>query len=239
MKVETCYPVCFHTVMGKRISSNKQNSPTDEELVAETLAGNRRSYQQLVQRYQDRLFVIAYDILKNREDAEDVVQESFVKAFFSLSKFKGESSIFSWLYRITFNMALDLKRKLKRRGGYHFEYTEQRDVSSGNGDERSWRTPSIDLATGGPAIGSGRMEDPFEALNRKETGTKIEKVISELSEEHRAVITLREVDGLDYDEIATRLGVPRGTVMSRLFYARKALQKALSDFTPEGREEVS
>lgn len=224
--------------MGKRIPLNKQNSPTDEELVAETLAGNRRSYQQLVERYQDRLFVVAYDIVKNREDAEDVVQESFVKAFFSLSKFKGESSIFSWLYRITFNMALDLKRKLKRRGGYHFEYKEQRDVSPRIGEERSSPPPTMGLVPEGPGIGSGRMEDPFEALTRKETGTKIEKMISELSEEHRAVITLREVDGLDYDEIAQRLGVPRGTVMSRLFYARKALQKALSDFTPEGREEV-
>jgi RNA polymerase sigma-70 factor (ECF subfamily) len=204
-------------------------------LVADSRAGNRHAYQQLVERHQERLFVVAYDIMKNREDAEDVVQEAFVKAFFSLDKFKGESSIFSWLYRITFNMALDLKRKLKRRGGHHVEYKEQRNVSSDSSDDSPASTPAEAMES---AIGSGKIESPFEALARKETGERLDEVFSGLSEEHREVITLREIDGLDYDEIAHRLEIPRGTVMSRLFYARKTLQKALHDVAPPPSQKV-
>lgn len=221
--------------MAKRIASQSQDSPTDEELVADSRAGNRHAYQQLVERHQERLFVVAYDIMKNREDAEDVVQEAFVKAFFSLDKFKGESSIFSWLYRITFNMALDLQRKLKRRGGRHIEYKEQRNVSSDSGDDSSASTPAEAMES---AIGSGKIENPFEALSRKETRERLDEVFSDLSEEHREIITLREIDGLDYDEIAKRLEIPRGTVMSRLFYARKTLQKALHDEAPPTSQKV-
>jgi RNA polymerase sigma-70 factor (ECF subfamily) len=221
--------------MAKRIVSKFQDSPTDKELVADSRAGNRHAYRQLVERHQERLFVVAYDIMKNREDAEDVVQEAFVKAFFSLDKFKGESSIFSWLYRITFNMALDLKRKLKRRGGHHVEYKEQRNVSSDSGDDSPTSTPAEAMES---AIGSGKIESPFEALARKETGERLDEVFSDLSEEHREIITLREIDGLDYDEIADRLEIPRGTVMSRLFYARKTLQKALHDVAPPPSQKV-
>lgn len=231
--VETSYRVWFHSAMVKRIPSNRIDAPNDEVLVAETLAGDRKAYQTIVEKYQDRLYAVAFDILKSREDAQDVVQESFVKAFFSLNKFKGESSLFSWLYRITFNMALDLKRKYKRRGGYHVEYTEQKNVSPESEEVNSTSPP---LSAKGLAVCGGNIEGPFEALVRKQTGAKLDEVFSELSEEHRAVITLREVDGLDYDEIATRLEIPRGTVMSRLFYARKALQKALNEIAPEGSQ---
>jgi RNA polymerase sigma-70 factor (ECF subfamily) len=168
---------------------------------------------------------MALDIVKNREDAEDVVQESFVKAFLSLDKFKGESSFFTWLYRIAFNMAVDVKRKSARRGGNHVEYKESLGVSPSGSSE----------ADSGGSLGAPvqHVEGPHEALARKQAGRKIQKVLSELSEDHRAVITLREIDGLNYEEISEALGIPRGTVMSRLFYARKALQKALREFAPE------
>ena len=197
----------------------------DDELVNMTRGGDREAYRTLVERYQGRLLAMALDILKTREDAEDVVQESFVKAFLSLGQFKGESSFYTWLYRICFNMAVDIRRKAARRGGTHLEYKEQ--VSVNNGAEASWDQS----ASLGSDIGQ-RVEGPHDALARKELGRKIQEVLGELSEEHRAVITLREIDGLDYEEIAVAIGAPKGTVMSRLFYARRALQKALKEFAP-------
>jgi RNA polymerase sigma-70 factor (ECF subfamily) len=176
---------------------------------------------------------MALDIVKNQHDAEDIVQESFVKAFLSLDKFKGQSSFFTWLYRITYNMAVDHKRRMQRRGGQHFEYKEQIGVSSevgpNQGESDSELFPSAQ-----------NVEGPHEALVRKQTGSKLERAFAQLSEEHRAVITLREIDGLDYEEIATALGIPRGTVMSRLFYARKVLQRALREIAPDDTtEEIS
>lgn len=198
---------------------------TDDQLVRETLGGTREAYRTLVERYQNRLSAMALDILRSREDAEDVVQETFVKAFLSLGQFKGESSFYTWIYRICFNMAVDIRRKAARRGGTHLEYKEQVSVNKG-GDG------AVSGATQGTLDPSQRLEGPHDALARKELGRKIQEVLGELSEEHRAVITLREIDGLDYEDISQALGVPKGTVMSRLFYARKALQKALQEFAP-------
>ncbi len=212
-------------VMARFDRGQASQTPPDDALVAATRAGDRDAYKTLVERYQSRIFAMALDIVKSREDAEDVVQESFVKAFLSLDKFKGESSFFTWLYRIAFNMAVDVKRKSARRGGNHFEYKESLGVSpSGRSEADSGET------LGAPVQ---HVEGPHEALARKQTGQKIQEVLRELSDDHRAVITLREIDGLNYDEIAEALDVPRGTVMSRLCYARKALQKALREFAPD------
>jgi RNA polymerase sigma-70 factor (ECF subfamily) len=213
--------------MNRQKDASSPHNPTDEALVSATLRGDKGAYRVLVERYQGRLLRVAFDILKNGSDAEDVVQESFVKAFLSLDKFKNQSSFYTWLHRITFNMAVDLQRKNQRRGGQHFEYKENFGVSSTirDRDTGDGRGEEVPLTQG--------VEGPQEALLRRETGKKIDEVFSQLSDEHRAVITLREVDGLDYEEISAALGVPRGTVMSRLFYARKALQRALREFAPE------
>ena len=152
-------------------------------------------------------------------------------AYRALPQFRGESAFYTWLYRITFNMAIDLRRRGSRRGGNHVEFKETwgvKDHGSGNGGDAS-----------GPTVSSSlnhlqNVEGPFDALSRRELGSKLQAVMQELSDEHREVITLREVDGLDYQEIADAIGVPRGTVMSRLFYARKALQKALKEYDPLG-----
>jgi RNA polymerase sigma-70 factor, ECF subfamily len=199
----------------------------DNDLVRMTLSGDKEAYRALVERYQGRLFTTALDIVKTREDAEDVVQETFVKAFLSLAQFKGQSSFYTWLYRICFNMAIDIRRKAGRRGGTHLEYKEHISVNKGPVQDGIREGGS-----GGAAHHTQNVEGPHDALARKELGRKIQEVLGELSEEHRAVIMLREVDGLDYEEIADAIGVPKGTVMSRLFYARKALQKALEEFAP-------
>jgi RNA polymerase sigma-70 factor (ECF subfamily) len=212
------------------MNTAKQAAPkakTDIDLVQLTRAGDREAYRALVERYQGRLLHIALEIVKSREDAEDVVQETFVKAFLSLGNFKGESSFYTWIYRICTNMAIDIRRKVARRGGTHVEYKEsnvvQRSVGGESADSGGATTLPEHLQN---------VEGPHDALIRKETGKKLQDVLSDMSPEHREIVVLREVDGLDYEEIADALGVAKGTVMSRLFYARKALQKALRDIAP-------
>jgi RNA polymerase sigma-70 factor (ECF subfamily) len=199
--------------------------PSDDALVARVLEGDKDSYRQLVEKYQNKVHSLAFDILKSKEDAEDVVQETFVKAYLSLPSFKGQSSFYTWLYRIAYNMSIDVKRRVNRRGGTHVEFKEVGSVS----------TPGSDEISGGPTVvpeDAQTLEGPAEAFYRKEAGSRIKAVLDELSPEHRAVVVLKEVDGLNYEEISEATGVPKGTVMSRLHYARKALQKALRDFAP-------
>lgn len=216
----------FYSAMTRSTGTLPGGALPDEALVAATLQGDREAYRSLVERHQGRMLQMALEIVKNQHDAEDIVQESFVKAFLSLDKFKGQSSFFTWLYRITHNMAVDHKRRMQRRGGQHFEYKEQFGVSSDVGrskdDSEAEFLPSAQ-----------NVEGPHEALVRKQTGSKLERAFAQLSDEHRAVVTLREIDGLDYEEIAKALGIPRGTVMSRLFYARKMLQRALQEIAPD------
>lgn len=212
------------------------NDRSDTELVTATLAGDRNAFRAIVERYQGRLFRVALGLIKNPSDAEDIVQESFVKAFLSLGSFKQQGSLYSWLHRITFNMALDQKRRNQRRGGEHFEYLESADVYSRSVYSQGARGgDSSDTANADdspPALlneqsAAANAIDPQTALLKREAIQRMAAAIEALSDEHRAVITLREIDGLDYDQIAQALGVPRGTVMSRLYYARKALQEAL------------
>lgn len=150
--------------------------------------------------------------MKNHEDAEEVLQEAFVKAYFAISKFKGESSFYTWLYRIVRNMAIDVKRKHISRGGDKLELTEFTVAKS-----------DIDS----PGLGITKFKQPDEELMQKRELKKVSKALNSLSEEHREAITMREVDGLSYDEIASVLKISRGTVMSRIFYARKKLQEFL------------
>lgn len=184
----------------------------DEVLVREAVAGDREAYHVLFQRYHRRVVGLAYDILRVREDAEDVAQEAFVKAYVSLKEFKGESSFYSWLYRIVYNLSIDTKRKVTRRGG------PAEQLEEGNLHE----APGFVAA----------VESPHASLYRRQQNEQIRKALSEISEEHRAVVMLREIDGLSYEEIASVTGLSLGTVMSRLHYARKKLQKVLAEFAP-------
>lgn len=194
-----------HSLMSK--------ADSDERLVEQAAKGDKDSYRQLVERYQARAFSIAYEVVKSKEDAEDVVQESFVKAYMSLGQFRGHSSFYTWLYRIVYNMAIDYRRKISRRGGDALSYNELASP-----DEPG---VAAAVADSGP--------DPQMQLFRKEQAKRIQDVLSSISEEHRAVLMLREIEGMNYDEISRVVGVNKGTVMSRLHYARKKLQKALGD----------
>lgn len=188
----------------------------DLELVGKAKAGNREAFKALVEKYQERVFGLAYEVVGNREDAEDIAQEAFVKAYLSLGEFRADSSFFTWLYRIVYNMSIDYRRKVMRRGGEALELDENTAAES------SQLTSKV-----------GTPQDEFL---RKEQRNHIQKALATISDEHRAVITLREIDGLSYDEIARVTGISLGTVMSRLHYARKRLQQALGHLTSNGDE---
>lgn len=185
---------------------SKTAEPSDPEVIDAVQNGDVQAFRTLVERYQTRAFHVAKRVLRSDQDAEEVVQEAFVKAYLSLNSFKGESRFYTWFYRIVFNMAVDVRRKQQRRGGDAVEYIE--DVVGLDTKEESGEQPEATVA------------------NRELLGL-VHEAMKQLTPEHREVLVMREFDGLSYDEIADILNVNKGTVMSRLFYARKNLQVLL------------
>ncbi len=179
----------------------------DRALVDRAAQGDREAFGALVLRHQNRVFNVAYQVVRNREDALDVSQEAFAKAFASLSSFKGEAGFTTWMHRIVVNLAIDCLRR-RRRGdatAYDDRLAVPEDVESG-------------LAA---------PDDPAAAVESRQVQSLLTRGIQALPPAHRAVLVLREIEGLSYDEIARAVGCNLGTVMSRLFYARRKLRKVL------------
>ncbi len=183
---------------------------SDWELVRRCKQDNRQAFQELVERYQRKAVAIALGMLHDREDALEVAQEAFTKVFASISKFKEESSFYTWLYRIVVNLSIDRQRQRSRRSMF------EQHQSRGDHDD-DWIE----------SIPDRRGIDPSDRVAERELGQHIRTAIDELMPAHKAVISLRAVEGLSYEEISQVLQCSRGTVMSRLHYARKRLQKRL------------
>ena len=183
----------------------------EKRLVALASAGDKNAFRQLYDEYYQRVYNLAYSVMRSQQEAEEVLQEAFVKAYLGLQNFKGDSSFYTWIYRITRNMAIDVKRKKARRIQTAFEEPDYSRV----GAEQT--------------VATGQTIDPEEAYQSKEALSKIQKALGQLKEEQRTVIILREIEGMSYDDIAQTCGLSNGTVMSRLFYARKALKQILID----------
>lgn len=194
-------------------------SPEDREAEAELLQavkdGDTLAYKGLVEKYQNRVFGMVYGMLRNREDARDVTQDAFVKAFKSLDTFRLDASFYTWIYRIAMNLAIDHVRKRKRREVAGFE----EGIASKDED--------------GVISEIHNAENPSKSLERKELYQRIMDALEQLPDDQKQAILLREVEGLSYKEIAEVMGIPEGTVMSRLFYARKRMQKLLADDAPQ------
>jgi len=188
-------------------------APTDWDLVQQARRGDREAFRSLVERYQHKVTALATGMLRNRDDALDVVQDTFTKAYQSLDRFKGESSFYTWLYRITLNLCIDHQRRTARMPQTQLEAAESPEEA-----------PSINAARE-----DAERDDPAQRLHEAEVGQRIRQAIAELTPEHRAVILLREVEGLSYEEISRALECPKGTVMSRLHYARRQLQSRLRE----------
>jgi len=183
------------------------------DLVKRCQAGQAEAFDELVTRYQTRIFAMIYNMVHNEQDAWDLAQESFIKAWKSIKRFRGRSSFYTWIYRIVMNVTIDWLRKKQVKGaGMEFDDALQlKEI-----DPASKTVPKADPL-------------PHERMERREIRAKIDKAIAQLSPEHRAVILMKEIEEMQYHEIAETLGCSIGTVMSRLFYARRKLQSLLRD----------
>jgi len=195
----------------KSVHEGTQSEPDDRTLVERCQTGELEAYEVLVGRYRQRVFSLAYGMLRNEQDATDLSQETFVKAWQAIRGFKKNASFYTWLYRITTNLCIDFVRKRDRRPTVPFEETIDPDSDA-----------DVEVAPSSQPL-------PDEEVRRKELREQIDVALQELSPEHRAVIQLREYEGMDYAEIAKAVGCQIGTVMSRLHYARKHLQKLLKE----------
>ena len=187
----------------------------DRLLVERAQRGDQVAFRQLFDRYQRRAYAVALGVVKNKQDALDVTQEAFIKVHRHLGSFQGSSSFYTWLYRILMNLAIDHVRKHKNRA-VDFDDAIGRDPLEIEGD-------------GGmlPRILDG---NPARTAQRRELSEKLQAALAGLPDYHRAVIVLREIDGLSYEEMSQILKVPKGTIMSRLFHARRKMQAALDPY---------
>jgi len=188
-------------------------APVDEEvLVQRSRRGDLEAYDELVRRYQERIYATLYHMTSNHEDANDLAQESFIKAFQALKSFKGGSSFYTWLYRIAVNKTINFLKQRKNR--IH--------VSLNDLDLNAEHDPDL------VALISDKT--PRREAGLTELQEKLNAALLKLSEPHRLVVVLHDVQGLSHDEIAKIMDCNIGTVRSRLFYARQQLQGYLSDY---------
>jgi RNA polymerase sigma factor (sigma-70 family) len=181
-------------------------------LVSRAQAGEMEAYDELVRRHQERVYATIYHMTSHHEDAADLAQETFVKAFRALKSFKGDSSFFTWLYRIAVNKTINHLKQRKHRG----------QVSLNDVDVNAENDPDL------VALVSERT--PRREAGLRELQERLNMAMQRLSEEHRMVVTLHDVQGLKHDEIAGIMKCNIGTVRSRLFYARQQLQAFLGDW---------
>lgn len=182
----------------------------DEPLVRAAQKGNMAAFEELVARHRDKIFARAYSMMRNEEDAIDLSQEAWIKAWQRLKQFQGESSFATWITRIVINLCLDQLRRQKRTRA---ESIEAMDEESG-GVERQMPVVTV---------------NPTEGLERAELRARIDQALNQLSVAHRTVLVLHEFEGMEYKLIAKTMGCSIGTVMSRLFYARRKMAVLLAE----------
>lgn len=199
--------------MNKSPGVSSYNGELDDAELAERLKRkDEAAFEILVRRFQKRAFAVAYGLVGDHSEAMEVVHESFIKVFRSIDRFRGDSSLFTWLYRIVVNLSLDHLRGRKHLPTDSLTHVDEEGEESG--EERHE---------------SDSIHHPDRILQSTQLREGLNQALARLSPDHRAVIILREVEGLSYDEIAQATGCNMGTVMSRLFYARKKLQEMLKE----------
>ena len=188
--------------------SGAQPLPIDDQtLIERCRTGDVAAFEPLVQKYRDRAWRLAFNVLRDREDAWDVTQDAFVRAWQALPSFRGQSAFYTWLFRIVVNVASDRARQRAARG---------RAFGTERVPEEDWERAMVDPGAA-----------PDDEARRAEERARITRALAALPEHHRTIIMLSDLEGLSYREIAEVLGIPMGTVMSRLHHARKRLRDAL------------
>lgn len=190
----------------------QQEADSDWTLVQRVQAGEVAAFDELARKYRERVYSVVYNMTSNREDAADLTQDAFIKAFQSINRFQGQSSFFTWLYRIAVNSTLTHLRKSRLRSFFSFEKITEEDKSFEVVDKLTDKT--------------GVERDVMV----KELQEKLNEAMQKLSIKHRTVVTLFEIDGLSHEEIADVVGCSVGTVRSRLHYAKQLLQAELQPY---------
>ena len=191
--------------MERRLSGNPGEAlkaATDAQLVSRSKSADVEAFGELVRRYQKPVFRIVLRMVKSPDDADDITQDTFVRAYRGLKTFKEEFDFHPWLYRIAYNQAINFLNKRKRQAAVDLDDVPERDIKTGP-----------------------EPESPIQSASRQELLGRLESALERLPEEQRTVFLLRVQDGLSYEEIAETMGTPKGTVMSRLARARMALRK--------------
>ncbi len=199
----------------------------DLQLVQLAKQGDHEAFRTLMNTYRKRVYSLAYGMVHDAEGAMDICQETFIKAYRHLDSFQGNSSFYTWIYRIAANLSIDHLRKRSRREALQYDDHLRHDDS-----EETEAALTSHMADTQPQL----------ALDRKELKEKLNQALETLSEKHRIVLILRELEGMSYEEIASTLNIHLGTVMSRLHHARKNMQKELSGYLsglPAGEEEAT
>jgi RNA polymerase sigma-70 factor (ECF subfamily) len=186
---------------------------TDKLLVQRAARGDEIAFSELVTRHYRRALRVAFGLLKDRHDADDVLQDAFARVHGRLKDFEGSSAFYTWLYRIVVNLSIDTMRKRRRERRVELEDETTRESLRSSGEELWPRY---------------RDAGPDDTAERKELAAKLDRAFRGLPEIHQAVIVLRELEGFSYEEIAETLGIKKGTVMSRLFHARRGMQANLA-----------
>jgi RNA polymerase sigma-70 factor (ECF subfamily) len=186
----------------------------DRVFIARAQAGDTAAFRTLVERHQRRAFAVALSLVRDENDARELVQDAFLRVHKALPTFQGGSSFFTWLYRIITNLSIDLIRKPGRQN-------QELDTNQLEGQEAE----EADF----PLLSRVDGADPADVVRRKEIASRVQAALDALPSYHRGVIVMREVEGLSYEEMAEAMGVSKGTIMSRLFHARQKLQRALAD----------
>jgi RNA polymerase sigma factor (sigma-70 family) len=203
-------------IMSAPVTSTDESeapAPVEETvLVQRARDGDLEAYDELIRRYQERIYATVYHMTANHEDANDLAQESFIKAFQALKSFKGGSSFYTWLYRIAVNKTINFLKQ--RRNRIHLSLNDL--------DFNAEHNPDL--------VALISEKTPLREVNLTELQEKLNGALLKLSEPHRLVVVLHDVQGTSHDEIAKIMGCNIGTVRSRLFYARQQLQALLADY---------
>lgn len=194
------------------MASEETDKEKDLALVERTRAGDATAFDELVVKYSPRLYGLVYNMTSNHEDTNDLLQEIFSKAYRSLKGFRGKSAFYTWIHSIAVNMTINFLKKRKRR---HFMSLD--DIDSGIQSDKEF----LEMTAG---------SDPVREANLGELQKKLNEAMMRLSDQHRLVVTLFDIQGMPHAEISKILGVSEGTVRSRLFYAHRQLQSHLEEF---------
>ena len=198
--------------MAEKPQAEKRPELSEIDLIRRAKLEDTSAYEELVRRYYGKIYGLVYGMVSSREDAEDVTQEVFVKAWKALGHFREQASFYTWIYRIAINRTVNFRKKRNRRKTVQFEEFDP-DIKQAE----SYK----DFSSKGSVL---------RKMNLSEFQKKMNEALLTLSDKHRAVVVLHDVQGMPHSEIAGILGCSEGTVRSRLFYARKKLQEELAEF---------